>query len=488
LNDLEEMNIYGKYLFLWKFLTLFLLMFLGLTGCVEIPEVSGIPTDVTDVPPDHPTIVDPKSARDVALAYIRTYHPGTGPSKDAFWFEETVYAEDQVELSTLIYRYESWVVQVTFPVVPPEGTIYTVTIERSTPKFQWQGLVNAYGQVAETSFTLQDSIPTVVPPTPTPTPTSSPTATPLPTATPTSTPTNTVTPTPTSTPIPDPCNAAEFVADVTIQDGSTFSPGAYFTKIWRLKNVGTCTWTTDYDLVFADGRQMGGNKSQALPNSVKPGESVDISIELKAPNDPGDYQGLWKLRDSGGVLFGIGDNADKSFWVSITVADFSVGNYEFDFAVNFCSASWRSEKGRLPCPGFLTSEDGFVHLLSNADLEIRRENEPTLWMHPNDERNGWIEGIYPAYKVETDDHIMAWVGCLNGYKRCNLTFYLDYMDTDGKVYPLGEWVESYDEEVTEIDIDLSDLEGETIRFILGVEANTKNVDDAQGFWFVPRIQ
>jgi hypothetical protein len=129
-----------------------------------------------------------------------------------------------------------------------------------------------------------------------------------------------------------------------------------------------------------------------------------------------------------------------------------------------------------------------VQLLSNAHLENRREDEPTLWVHPNDERYGWIEGTFPIYEVEAGDHFMAWIGCLKGYDRCNLTFYLEYMDTDGKVYRLDEWVETYDGDVTKIDIDLSDLEGESLRFILGVEANTKNVDDAQGFWFVPRIQ
>jgi hypothetical protein len=36
-------------------------------------------------------------------------------------------------------------------------------------------------------------------------------------------------------------------------------------------------------------------------------------------------------------------------------------------------------------------------------------------------------------------------------------------------------------------MDLSDLAGERVQFILGVEANTRNVEDAQGFWFVPRI-
>ncbi len=50
---------------------------------------------------------------------------------------------------------------------------------------------------------------------------------------------------------------AQFVADVTVPDGTRYDPGATFTKTWRLRNAGTCTWTTSYTMVFdlrhADG-------------------------------------------------------------------------------------------------------------------------------------------------------------------------------------------------------------------------------------------
>jgi hypothetical protein len=45
------------------------------------------------------------------------------------------------------------------------------------------------------------------------------------------------------------CDAAAFVSDVTYPDGSDVTLGSTFTKIWRLKNVGTCTWTL-YALVL----------------------------------------------------------------------------------------------------------------------------------------------------------------------------------------------------------------------------------------------
>ena len=106
---------------------------------------------------------------------------------------------------------------------------------------------------------------------------------------------------------------------------------------------------------------------------------------------------------------------------------------------------------------------------------------------PNEEKYGWIEGIYPLIKIQDGDHFKAWVGCIKDYDKCSLKFYLDYEDNNGKVHRLEEWVEEYDGAVSMIDLDLSALAGEKVRFILGAEALTKNVDDAQGFWFVPYI-
>ena len=47
---------------------------------------------------------------------------------------------------------------------------------------------------------------------------------------------------------------AYFVAE-TIPDGTVLSPGEEFTKTWRIKNVGTDTWTTEYTIAFADGEK-----------------------------------------------------------------------------------------------------------------------------------------------------------------------------------------------------------------------------------------
>jgi len=128
------------------------------------------------------------------------------------------------------------------------------------------------------------------------------------------------------------CNdRAAFVTDVTVPDGSDFAPDQALTKTWRLRNAGTCTWTSSYDLVFDHGDAMGGPASQQLPGLVSPGQTVDLSINLTAPSSEGGYKGYYLLRSGDGVLFGIGADANVAFWVEIEVLEADAGDSGLPF-------------------------------------------------------------------------------------------------------------------------------------------------------------
>lgn len=116
------------------------------------------------------------------------------------------------------------------------------------------------------------------------------------------------------------CDKADFVADVTIPDGTALDPNESFTKTWRLKNSGTCSWTPSYTVVFSNGDSMGGPSSQALTGNVNPGQTMDISVNLKAPATDGNYTGYWKLRNAAGVTF-------ATFYVDIKVGDSTGGKF-----------------------------------------------------------------------------------------------------------------------------------------------------------------
>ena len=93
-------------------------------------------------------------------------------------------------------------------------------------------------------------------------------------------------------------NDSEFVLDVTIPDGTHVAPGASFTKTWRIRNSGTCTWYPTYRIIFISGDQMNGPQSIPLRETVPPGSEVDISIDLIAPGTDGTYRGGWQLMAS----------------------------------------------------------------------------------------------------------------------------------------------------------------------------------------------
>jgi polar amino acid transport system substrate-binding protein len=141
---------------------------------------------------------------------------------------------------------------------------------------------------------------------PTPVPTNQPTATPLP---------------PVLTATPPVCvNGMQFVADVTYDDNNMknppfVKPGEGFVKTWRVENTGTCTWTPNYRLVYAygnvDAAQMSGQPLN-IPVNVAPGQTVDLSVTLIAPQEPLTYLGFWQIETDKGGRFG------QTIWVAIT--------------------------------------------------------------------------------------------------------------------------------------------------------------------------
>ncbi|MEN8172734.1 MAG: NBR1-Ig-like domain-containing protein [Chloroflexota bacterium] len=155
--------------------------------------------------------------------------------------------------------------------------------------------------------------------------TETPTAPPAPTdsgdSTPVESPTATATVQPTVSAAPncDQAAAAYPKIDITIDDNTELAPGQKFTKIWRVVNVGQCTWTPEYTVVLFSGDRMGAAEGTTLTENIAPNQTVDISVDMIAPEQPGVYQGNWKLRNAAGEYFGIGPGGSSPFWVRINV-------------------------------------------------------------------------------------------------------------------------------------------------------------------------
>lgn len=188
----------------------------------------------------------------------------------------------------------------------------TAPLEADSPQNAPQAVFTAAAGTAQARLAVLDLTQTALP-----------TRTPLPTLPPTETPTISPTAEVLTGTLVGPVtiipgdDRAEYITDLSIPDGTVFRPGESFTKSWRIKNAGQTTWTGEYALVFAGGDLMGATLSKPFSTDVFPGQTVDISADFVAPPVEGSFKGYWALRNAEGRLFGVGENADEAFWVSI---------------------------------------------------------------------------------------------------------------------------------------------------------------------------
>lgn len=304
--------------------------------------------------------------------------------------------------------------------------------------------------------------------------------TPMPTLTPTATPFNT----PPTLPPPG-CDRASFVADVTVRDGTTFASGEAFTKTWRLKNSGYCTWTHDYALVFYSGEQMGAPTLVNLPWPVAPGAMVDVTVNAAAPAAPGQYRSTWMLRNASGGLFGIGANANKPFWMLINVLGAPpLAETGYDFAANLCTAEWRSGAGVLSCP-FTDGDSRGYALAQPTRLEDGTTANSAILTHPQNKYNGYIQGTFPAFTVQPGDRFQAVVGCEHNVS-CYVIYRLETLSAGGAPRIFWKWSEKNEGKTYKVDLDLSPLAGQNLRFVLTTLAAGPAKND-RAVWGEPRI-
>jgi hypothetical protein len=283
------------------------------------------------------------------------------------------------------------------------------------------------------------------------------------------------------------CNWAQFITDVNVPDGTNVLAGLTFTKTWRLKNIGTCTWTTSYALVYSSGDKLGGSSSTNLKNSVAPGQTVELSVNLTAPSAAGHYIGFWQLKNSSGTLFGIGSSANKAWWVDFNVLGTSTSSAAYDFAANYCSAAWISLQGNLPCPGSDGDPGGFVLKVDNPQLEDGSfATGSGLIMMPQSAYNGDIHAAFPAFRVQSGDRFRSVVNCAFGATSCFVTFRLDYQIGNGPINTFWSLREKYEGLFFRTDLDLSPLAGQDVKFILTVLATGPATGD-RALWSNPII-
>ena len=369
------------------------------------------------------------------------------------------------------------------PTAGPE-VIYTSAAQTLIAQQTQAALGTPMGVASPTSggIAASPTLPMVIVPTATPL---APTNTPLPTNTPVP---------PTATPVPIPCDRAQFVSDVTVPDNTEIGAGTTFVKTWRLKNNGSCTWTSGYSMVFYSGDAMSGPPSSSITNgTIPPGSTTDISVSLIAPNTPGVYKGNWRLRNSGGTVFGIGNNADQSFWVQIksmaptpTPSPTSAYTLSFDFITRGPDASWKNGTANLPWGDPPEDSAGVAVNVANVKMEDGKTYGSLLATYPQHVNDGKIMGIYPAYTIQANDHLRTRIGFKASCGASSVKYQIKYLEGASEV-TIGEWLKNCDGTLTSLDVNLSALVGHNVQFELVVVA-VGSPEVWSTLWVTPRIE
>lgn len=281
------------------------------------------------------------------------------------------------------------------------------------------------------------------------------------------------------------CDQIRFIKDVTIPDDQDLRPGEAFTKTWRLENAGTCPWTIGYLLVFEKGDALGAPATTSLTNqTIPPGETVDVTVEMTAPEEVGSYQGYWKIRNVRGDTFGLGE-FDQPFWVKINVVEGS--GVRYDFNVYAGKAAWGAGEGPVNYQGpgeksvFFDQEaeagDPQVRLEQDQPLEGGGTSGVLLFTKPGVGEGSYLVGRFPPYTVNNDDLLSGRVGLLeNAPGNCgsgSVTFKIDLTQEGdpSSRNTIWEGRESCDGQTQAFEVGLDAYRGKKVTFYLTAAAN-----------------
>lgn len=106
------------------------------------PTEAPSPTPVEEIPEAV------RAARDAALQYVRQNYGAQAPPADLDWAGERTTEEGLLGVSSFRYTAGEWVMDIDAPVVAPENVVYQVALSNASAGFQWEGQVDARGEVS----------------------------------------------------------------------------------------------------------------------------------------------------------------------------------------------------------------------------------------------------------------------------------------------------------------------------------------------------
>jgi hypothetical protein len=86
---------------------------------------------------------------------------------------------------------------------------------------------------------------------------------------------------------------AKFISE-SFGDKQVVEVGKEFTKTWTFRNDGDEPWPADTKFVFINGAEFG-ELVKEINSEIKPGNTVEIKVNFKAPRNAGTYCSFYRF-------------------------------------------------------------------------------------------------------------------------------------------------------------------------------------------------
>lgn len=169
----------------------------------------------------------------------------------------------------------------------------------------------------------------------------------------------------------------------------------------------------------------------------------------------------------------------------------NAGGLRYTFYQNICDAEWGSSSlYKMPCNEDPDLSGYAASRISNPQMGGNTMRGDGLWVRITP-RHRFIEGEYPMMEIQEGDHFRTTAGCLDESPACDIIFEISYTTLDKKSFLLGSWSPKIVGKVETIDLDLSKLAGQKVRFSLSTydfKINSSSQYPEYPVWFMPRIE
>ncbi|KAI3467590.1 hypothetical protein Pfo_024253 [Paulownia fortunei] len=112
--------------------------------------------------------------------------------------------------------------------------------------------------------------------------------------------------------------SSHFVFDLNVPDFTLFAPNITFSKKLRLCNNGVRAWPYKSKLVWIGGDRLTDEISVEMEipvDGLPVGKEIDVAVNFRSPEQPGDYISYWKMSLPTGETFA------QRIWIRIQVYD-----------------------------------------------------------------------------------------------------------------------------------------------------------------------